>query len=781
MQFHPAVRGLWSLGLSFLLFISLGAFSSAQDELPAEIDADGVQTLTRGPLHEAFASPTVADPEPGMIIAKRPPEDIKEQPPEYQPEGQNVQWFPGYWAWDEDREDFIWISGAWRDPPPGKRWVPGYWAEVPGGFQWVAGFWIDEAAEEFEYLKPPPQSLEQGPSVASPGDDHFYVPGTWNYVNNDYVWQAGYYAPYREDWVYVPAYWVWTPRGCIFVNGYWDWRVPRRGQIFAPVYFSPVVYQQPAYYYTPRCIINTSNLFVHLWVRPNYNHYYFGNYYGPTYANRHFTAWCNYQPRPRCYDPLLTYCNVHYRRQGVNYIGRMQGWNSHYDRHEHERPAKTWHDQVAHHRRDGNRPNVRTKDGSGPTTRLELGEDLRDIVRKPDPTRKWTKLDVAAKDVNKSSIDQVKQLHKMRLESEKVSFVGNRPGSGDKPNLGKPNLDKPINDKPDLTLPGVNRPGRPDRNPGDNDSKPAVEPGKVKDIARGDETKPGKFKLPKPALATTRPGNNKPAIKVPETPDRNIVNRPAITRPGNDLKLSDDKPNKIPGLRNPGSNPTNPTNTAGNNDLPTKRPGTRPDVGSKVPSLTPPGNAAPGNDSKPLVGNDGGRKTNPGSSSAAAAAQQRLEALRAQQNAANALRNPGNNPSGNLGGSKPNVPRIETPRIEKPRVETPKPNLDRGNSAPPRINLGGGNSPSRNEPVPRNLTPSNPPRISTPAPRINSAPRVEPRNNPAPRIEPRSNPAPRIEPRSNPAPRFNPAPRNEPRSNPGNSGNNRDSEKKRTR
>jgi hypothetical protein len=273
------------------------------------------------------------------------------------------------------------------------------------------------------------------------------------------------------------------------------------------------------------------------------------------------------------------------------------------------------------------------------------------------------------------------------------------------------------------------------------------------------DPKPGKFKLPKPALVTTKPGNNKPVIKVPETPDRTIVNRPALTRPDNDLKLPGigDKPNRIPSLRNP---ETNPTNTADSNNGPNPKPF------DPKPSVN---NLRPGRDPNPLgdrtLDNEGNKKPSTGSSSAAAAAQARLEALRAQQQQQlNRLRNPGNNVSGNTGGNtgnnKPITPRIETPRVETPRIETPR-------TEKPKVNLQ-----PRNEVVPRNLAPSNPPRNPqpmidrtpsprtvlerpiTPAPRNNPPPRVEPRfeprNNPAPRIEPRSNPAPRIEPRSNP-------------------------------
>ena len=48
--------------------------------------------------------------------------------------GDNVVWIPGYWSWDDSRNDFLWVSGIWRNLPPGRQWVPGYWSEAAGGF-----------------------------------------------------------------------------------------------------------------------------------------------------------------------------------------------------------------------------------------------------------------------------------------------------------------------------------------------------------------------------------------------------------------------------------------------------------------------------------------------------------------------------------------------------------------------------------------------------------------------------------------------------------------------
>src|SRR5437899_766287 len=97
----------------------------------------GVEVMTRGPIHEAFATPTTP-PEPTQPIPKRPPAPITELPPDEKPEG-NVLWIGGYWAWDEDRNDFLWVSGIWRAVPPGRQWVAGYWREQGDNWQWAPG------------------------------------------------------------------------------------------------------------------------------------------------------------------------------------------------------------------------------------------------------------------------------------------------------------------------------------------------------------------------------------------------------------------------------------------------------------------------------------------------------------------------------------------------------------------------------------------------------------------------------------------------------------------
>ena len=92
----------------------------------------GVDVQARGPIHEAYAEPTNTVEAPAEVVAKEPPAPIEETPPEEKPEGDNVVWIPGYWSWDEETKDYLWISGFWRAVPPGRtgrratgrRWTP---------------------------------------------------------------------------------------------------------------------------------------------------------------------------------------------------------------------------------------------------------------------------------------------------------------------------------------------------------------------------------------------------------------------------------------------------------------------------------------------------------------------------------------------------------------------------------------------------------------------------------------------------------------------------------
>src|SRR5262245_50074765 len=102
--------------------MAFGILTAAGCSVPTQTvtarDGD-VDVLARGPVHEAYAKPVSASPEPGPVIATKPPDSIEELPPDQKPNGDNVQWIPGYWSWGAEAKEYIWVSGFWRDVPPG--------------------------------------------------------------------------------------------------------------------------------------------------------------------------------------------------------------------------------------------------------------------------------------------------------------------------------------------------------------------------------------------------------------------------------------------------------------------------------------------------------------------------------------------------------------------------------------------------------------------------------------------------------------------------------------
>lgn len=360
---------------------SFGVAPTPGEPAPASRDEgqfqdEDVQVLMRGPLHEAFASLHQDNPAPGPVIDQRPPDSINEALPEYKPEGQNIQWIPGYWDWDDEGGQFIWISGLWRDIPLGQRWVPGYWEEVRPGYRRVSGFWTRTDVDEIAYLPAPPASLDVGPSSAPPGEQYFYTPGNWVYRFNVYQWQPGYWQPYIENWVWVPAHYVWTPCGYVFCAGYWDRLFQDRGVCFAPVRFIRPIYYGPQFYYRPVCRIVTGiGFYVHLFVRPNCGRYYYGDWYGDPFAQREFCAWIHYPSRYRCYDPLYSYYRCSRSQfQNTLTIDWIASQHQFSEKHADYRPRHVYKTGF-----DRDRRGERDRLDGGPS-RIELVEDFEQSV-----------------------------------------------------------------------------------------------------------------------------------------------------------------------------------------------------------------------------------------------------------------------------------------------------------------------------------------------------------------------------------------------------------------
>jgi hypothetical protein len=317
------------------------AAQQPQPPQPPAASEEGVEVLTRGPVHEAFAETITFDPEPGIVAPQAPPDPIEEVAPDQRPEGANVTWIPGYWGWDDERTDFLWVSGIWRALPPGRQWVPGYWGPSRQGSQWTSGYWADAAASEIDYLPEPPATVEAGPNIAAPSADDIWLPGCWVWQQNRYAWRPGYWTQGNQDWDWVPDHYVWTPSGYVFVDGYYDYSVPRRGIVFAPVYFAGGLRAQRGFSYSPSTVINLGVFASHLFLRPNYGHYYFGDYYGSNYADAGYSPWFSFHSSRRGYDPI--YANQRWKhRDDREWEHHAEANFRNFRDNEDSRPPRNW-------------------------------------------------------------------------------------------------------------------------------------------------------------------------------------------------------------------------------------------------------------------------------------------------------------------------------------------------------------------------------------------------------------------------------------------------------
>jgi hypothetical protein len=371
----------------------------------ADITDAGINVQARGPLHEAFAQPTTAAPEPTPLVPKAPPDPIPEEPPDKKPDTPNVQWLPGYWSWDADKKDWLWVSGFWRAPPPARQWVPGHWTKADDGWRWIPGFWAPASQGEVNYLERPPDSLESGPSLPAPDENSIYVPGLWVFRGDRFLWRPGYWLTCRNNWIWCAAHYVWTPRGFVFVNGYWDYPLEDRGLLFAPVCFDRPLWTTPGWCFRPSCVVNIGCLFDCCWVCPSRCCYCFGNFYDPCFARLGFVPWFTFGARH--HDPL--FCHYAWTHRGNT--GWVAGLNATFtlrSRGEVTRPPATLAAQSASLAANGI-ANTRT-------TAPALVTPLAQVTTVG--TAKLTTLDAAQLSTQRQTVKQVRDLAVLRSQTE---------------------------------------------------------------------------------------------------------------------------------------------------------------------------------------------------------------------------------------------------------------------------------------------------------------------------------------------------------------------------
>lgn len=376
--------------------------------------------LLRGPVHEAFAEQFNQDPVEGLIVPRQPPEPVEELAPDVRPDGRQIEWISGYWAWDDDTQDFFWVSGIWREVPQGFRWIPGYWTEAAGGWQWVSGTWVSVATEELAYIETaPPQSLESGPIGVAPASSHIWIPGCWQWNTNRYAWRPGYWSGGYSNWCWVPARYVWTPRGYFFSNGYWDYPLARRGMLFAPYRFRNLSRWSRGYRFTPQVVIATNLIQLNFWVRPRYRHYYFGDYYNNAYLARGFQPWHRFHSQQRQFDPLFAYTSHLQSVGGRNYFNRLDQRFGLLTQNPDRRPIHSFSHQ--------NRQLVSDRFDDANVRAGALGSTLQDHLRNTQDAR-FVRLEQVTRERAHSESNQIREIAAQRREFERAGST--REGNG---------------------------------------------------------------------------------------------------------------------------------------------------------------------------------------------------------------------------------------------------------------------------------------------------------------------------------------------------------------
>ena len=476
-----------------------------------ETDDEGAQVLTRGPVHEAFAGIVSYNPEPGVIVAKAPPEMIEELPPESRPAGDNVGWIPGYWGWDDERTDYLWISGTWRDLPPGRQWTTGYWGASGQGHQWTSGYWADSSVRETTYLPRPPVTVELGPNIEAPSRDHSWTPGSWRWSQERYAWRPGYWAEGRADWDWIPAQYVWTPRGYVFVDGYWDHSFERRGVLYAPVYFRSGYQSRPGYSYSPSIAIGLVAMVEHLFLRPNYHHYYFGDYYDRRYRDNGYHAPYAYQSSRYGYDPIYSYRRWTHRQDRDWERNYKESYDYRRD-HEDARPPRTFAEQK------------RLKLGTADEKQRQrlIAAPFDEMAKSGDRPMRVEK--VSAKEREKLA-DMGREVRKSGDERRVLEKRDAKPDGGKEDREIKPTKAKlpasPIVGKSSDRSPEKQAPPKPGRSPGADPKKEMPDRDPVTEKPRSEPKKeqpaPRPEADPKPKKEETQPGRReeKPTTQEP--------------------------------------------------------------------------------------------------------------------------------------------------------------------------------------------------------------------------------------------------------------------------
>lgn len=205
---------------------------------PVMVSSQGIHPVKDGPIHEAFV-PKVQGNVILDAVRYDPPQPVIETPPPQQ--GRETVWIPGYWTWSELWNDFIWVSGVWRRPPPGHHWIPGFWRKFNNEWVKIPGFWSAESQKHLFYIHTPPPDPIDEDVTPPPSSDYFWNPGYWlfNPTLSKYEWVPGSWEPFDPNWILVPAHYIWRPDGYVLIPAYWDRHFDDIGVAYENIFIEP--------------------------------------------------------------------------------------------------------------------------------------------------------------------------------------------------------------------------------------------------------------------------------------------------------------------------------------------------------------------------------------------------------------------------------------------------------------------------------------------------------------------------------------------------------------
>jgi hypothetical protein len=348
--------------------------------------------------------------------------------------------------------------------------------------------------------------------------------------------------------------------------------------LFAPVRFRQNIYARQGYHYTPTTMIDLAVFANHLFLRPNYGHYYFGDYYGSRYSSIGFSPWFSFHSSRIGYDPFYAHQRWTYRdnsqwdtQLASNFALRQEN--------EAIRPPRTFAEQLTLSRQELTVENqsrvfarpleqvAKSKEGSirlQPVNEAErqrfskLGKEARSYrkERQQLETRAKVEADVEAKTdakVDPTVKQPVREIKPERAKLPRSPYSGRgAKATGNEPELPKtqelPQPDPKVVPKarqPRRVNPAIRSRVEPQDRPG---VKPKVDPKANPTRKPAIETKPERPKVdsPQPRKVEKRPEaepkTERPKVESPQPPK--VERRPG--RPDTESKPETRKPERKP-------------------------------------------------------------------------------------------------------------------------------------------------------------------------------------------------------------------------------------------